>query len=134
MNYRLDNPHRSEVLALLRWHRPEGATAPEDSLQDEQQLPGIFTDNPPDQMYSASGLCVVCLEEPSSIAMIPCGHICLCMKCVRTTLCRGRCPVDRCEVNGLYRLKGEQMKIHEAMCDVAQTPGGPRYGGTEMAC
>ena len=43
------------------------------------------------------------------------GHVCLCMKCVKTTLKQGRCPVDRCEVTGLYRLQGDQIRIHESM-------------------
>lgn len=37
------------------------------------------------------------------------------MKCVKTTLKQGRCPVDRCEVTGLYRLQGDQIRIHESM-------------------
>ncbi|KAL7535045.1 hypothetical protein ACHAXR_007867 [Thalassiosira sp. AJA248-18] len=117
-NYRFDHPYRAEVLALLRWHRPEDsppATAASDGPISEP-LPGIFSKTPPDRMFSASDQCVVCMEEKACVAMIPCGHICLCMKCVRTTLKQGRCPVDRCEVQGLYQLQGEQIRIHESMC------------------
>ena len=67
-------------------------------------------------MFSAAALCVVCMEEPSTVAMIPCGHVCLCLNCVRNTMQKGRCPVDRCEVYGLYQLQGDQVKIHESMC------------------
>ena len=119
-NYRVGGPYRSEVLALLRWHRP--GNSPDNSTQqqnEEQLLPGIFSHNPPQQMYSAAALCVVCMEAPSIVAMIPCGHVCLCMNCVRNTMQKGRCPVDRCEVYGLYQLQGEQVKIHESMCNDA---------------
>ncbi|KAL7551106.1 hypothetical protein ACHAWF_014308, partial [Thalassiosira exigua] len=117
-NYRVGSPHRAEVLALLRWHRPEHSATPTDPI-NEQFLPGIFSPDPPGRMYSTSTHCVVCMEAPASIAMIPCGHICLCMKCVRTAMRSGRCPVDRCEVQGLYQLQGEQVRIHESMCSGA---------------
>mmetsp|Transcript_14706 Transcript_14706/g.35431 ORF Transcript_14706/g.35431 Transcript_14706/m.35431 type:complete len:217 (+) Transcript_14706:128-778(+) len=132
-NYHLGSPHRAEVLALLRWHRPENSP-PSNSGPANESLPGIFSNNPPEQMYSASARCVVCMEEPSSVAMIPCGHICLCMKCVPTCMRNGRCPIDRCEVHGLYQLQGDQVRIHESMCGVCNDD----YGGTqremEIAC
>mmetsp|Transcript_38770 Transcript_38770/g.81519 ORF Transcript_38770/g.81519 Transcript_38770/m.81519 type:complete len:216 (-) Transcript_38770:171-818(-) len=127
-NYRIDHPHRAEVLALLRWHRPENSPA-SDTLNE---LPGIFTDDPPEQFFSASALCVVCMEEPACIATIPCGHICLCMKCVRTALRKGRCPVDRCEVQGLYKLQGDQIQVHESMCNVGVDDYGHGESQSEM--
>lgn len=114
-NYRIDHPYRSEVLALLRWHRP-GNSSPT-SPNANEALPGIFSNHPPEQMYSASPLCVVCMEKASTVAMLPCGHICLCMSCsLSPEFCVGKCPVDRCEVQGLYQLQGEEVKIHESMC------------------
>ena len=74
-NYRIGHPHRAAVLALLRWHRPENST-PTDDFDNEvllAELPGIFSDTPPDQMYSTSVLCVVCMEEQGSVVMLPCG-------------------------------------------------------------
>ncbi len=134
-NYRIGHPHRAEVLALLRWHRPGDSTSSDDIDPDSELLPGIFSTNPPAQMYSAAYQCVVCMEEPACIAMIPCGHICLCMKCVRTALQRGRCPVDRCEVQGLFQLQGEQIKIHEAMCGIEGKCGVMQHGSEmEIAC
>ena len=132
-NYRHGSPHRAEVLSLLRWHRPENSEPVATGARPpDETLPGIFTDNPPEQMYSAASHCVVCMEEPSTVAMIPCGHICLCMKCVKTCLRKGRCPVDRCEVHGLYRLQGEQVKIHEAMCrEIGDGIGGSQ---SEIVC
>mmetsp|Transcript_9841 Transcript_9841/g.21273 ORF Transcript_9841/g.21273 Transcript_9841/m.21273 type:complete len:218 (+) Transcript_9841:156-809(+) len=112
-NYRIGSPYRAEVLALLRWHRP--GNSPSFDPQNEP-LPGIFSEHPPKQMFSASAECVVCMEEPATVAMLPCGHICICMNCVKLTLQKGRCPVGRCEVVGLYQLQGDQIKIHEEMC------------------
>jgi len=119
-NYRIGGPHRAEVLALLRWHRPRNSPS-SDALND---LPGIFSQHPPEQMFSTSSLCVVCMEEPAIVAMIPCGHICICVNCVRSAMRKGRCPVGRCEVQGLYRLEGDQVRIHEAMCSADDTSQG----------
>jgi len=129
-NYRVGGAHRSEVLALLRWHLPGNSPA-SDPLNE--LLPGIFSQNPPKQMFSASAQCVVCMEEPASVAMIPCGHICLCMQCVQTTMRQGRCPVYRCEVQGLYQLQGDQVRIHESMCGVEDSCGGTQ-NGLEIVC
>ena len=120
INYHVDHPYRAEVLFLLRWHRPgqsssdfnpsfenaENDTTP--TADGEVLLPAdIFSQSPPDHMYMASTVCVACMENPSNIAILPCGHICLCRTCVFSTsvLRCGRCPVGRCEVVGLYRLE-----------------------------
>ena len=116
INYKLDDPYREEVLYLLRWHIP-----PSRNIAAQNGLfPGIFSFKPPNQMYSASALCVVCMEAPSTVAMIPCGHVCLCMNCIMvvrpsTAASCGRCPVDRCHILGLYQLQGEQTNIVESM-------------------
>lgn len=108
----LDRHVREEVLFLLRWYRP--AANSQSRTIDDAPLPGIFSTKPPDQLYSASDLCVVCMEELSTVAMIPCGHVCLCMNCVSTAASSGKCPVDRCKIQGLYQLQGEQINIHAA--------------------
>lgn len=137
-NYRLGSPHRTEVLALLRWHGPGNspASSPDtdtDTLNNIESLPGIFCQDPPNKMYLASDLCVVCMEELATVAMIPCGHICLCMTCVRTATRKGRCPVDRCEITGLYQLQGDQVIIHESMRGVNDRRGDAQRE-VEMAC
>jgi hypothetical protein len=130
-NYRIGHPYRTEVLALLRWHRPG---APPEAPINEQSLPGFFSHEPPEHFFSTSALCVVCMEEPANVAMIPCGHVCLCTTCVRTAMCKGRCPVARCEVQGVYHLQGEQVKIHQSMCGGAEGSCGGIQCGTEIAC
>lgn len=129
-NYRRRGPHRSEVLALLRWHRP-GVLA--DAARDSQ--PDLFSTEPPEQMFSTSALCIVCLEDPATVALLPCGHICLCMHCAPTALKKGRCPIGRCEVEGLYRLQGEQVRIHASMCECEEREDliSPR-SATALSC
>ncbi|KAL3793339.1 hypothetical protein HJC23_003849 [Cyclotella cryptica] len=116
INYSADGQYRSEVLALLRWHRPghslhahgPGASiVANNSLQHQlTACSHLFSQHPPKQLYHTSPHCVVCLESPVSIALIPCGHLCLCIDCVQTTvIIRGVCPVDRCEVESLYKVR-----------------------------
>ena len=115
INYLRDGPHRSEVLTLLRWHRP-GNSPPmtsihENSLDNEEnstsmQHADMFVEDPPNTMYNTSPLCVICLESQANIALLPCGHVCLCMHCLQTNVMKkGLCPIDRCEVVGLYKVK-----------------------------
>lgn len=114
INYHVDGPHRSEVLALLRWHRPGNfpiSDAQEAGFHNEEgsaPMPygDMFVEEPPAQLYNTSHQCVICLESSASIAMVPCGHVCLCMNCLQTKVMRrGLCPIDRCEVVGLYKVK-----------------------------
>jgi hypothetical protein len=112
INYQIDDPYREEVLSLLRWYRPSSG----DAADLNGLLPGIFSNKPPKQMYSPSALCVVCMEVPSTVAMIPCGHICFCMNCVSTAASCGKCPVDRCQIEGLYQLQEKQIiTTHQSM-------------------
>lgn len=121
INYRVDGPHRSEVLALLRWHRPGNSPLSDDAAEDsfdneETSTPMLYADmfmeSPPAQMYNTSHQCVICLESHANIAMLPCGHVCLCANCLQTKVMRkGQCPIDRCEVVGLYKVKGDDVII-----------------------
>ena len=118
-NYSVADPNRAQVLALLRWHRPGNSTNAITQQHSGDLLCNsnkIFCDDPPEHMYSCSVQCVVCLEEVATIAMKPCGHICLCLSCVPTTMRSGLCPIDRCEVRKLYQLQGDQINIHISMC------------------
>ena len=121
INYCSDGPHRSEVLALLRWHRPGSSptiTSVQENIFDNEednntmQHADMFVEHPPATMYKTSPLCVICLESQANIAMLPCGHVCLCMHCLQTKVMKkGLCPIDRCEVVGLYKVK-ENDVIH----------------------
>jgi len=121
-NYSFTDPNRAQVLALLRWHRPGSSNNASTAVTQQHSSDlicnsnNMFCDSPPEHMYSCSAQCVVCLEEAATIAMKPCGHICLCLGCVPTTMRKGLCPVDRCEVRELYQLQGDQINIHMSMC------------------
>mmetsp|Transcript_55022 Transcript_55022/g.126568 ORF Transcript_55022/g.126568 Transcript_55022/m.126568 type:complete len:143 (-) Transcript_55022:34-462(-) len=40
--------------------------------------------------------CAICLDEPSSHVLIPCGHFCLCAQCAHVVLSGSRqCPMCR---------------------------------------
>ena len=110
LNYRPGHPHRAEVLALLRWYRP-GEDDEEENDEDEgrrRPLPPprrVFSSVPPDRMYPTSAVCVICLDRPASVALLPCGHVCLCGECTSIAMRGGTCPVDRREVTGFYLLE-----------------------------
>lgn len=121
LNYRVGDPKRGQVLALLRWYRPAMTSSTTAALMRQHACDffcnsdDLFCEEPPDHLFSTSSQCVVCLEEAATVAMKPCGHICLCRTCVPITMRKGICPVDRCEVRALYQLKGEQMNIHSSL-------------------
>lgn len=101
----IDVSVRNEVLFLLRYHRPTNSLPPSMAIDDAPTLPGIFANKPPGQMFATAPMCVVCMDAPSCVAMIPCGHICLCTECgFSTAASSGKCPVDRCTIHGLYQL------------------------------
>lgn len=49
----------------------------------------------------ADGECVVCLESRPQVAVIPCGHVCLCTECAQQ---QEKCPMCRGPVNATLRL------------------------------
>ena len=50
-------------------------------------------------------LCAVCLSEPKEMALIPCGHVCLCTTCVDIILARTQdCPICRSATQGAMRV------------------------------
>ena len=154
INYHVDHPYRAEVLFLLRWHRPgHSSSSPldetigDDPTQHHQNrgvsttftdddevllLPAdIFSQTPPNNMYMASAVCVACMENPSDIAILPCGHICLCRTCVCSTsvLRCGKCPIGRCEVVGLYQqvatiMHSEEEEEEKTLCRCDQVLKG----------
>ena len=45
--------------------------------------------------------CVVCLDAPASMALLPCGHRCVCAGCAGTVRA---CPICRGGVQGSVRI------------------------------
>eukprot|EP00928_Gymnodinium_smaydae_P015418 TRINITY_DN156_c0_g1_i2.p1 TRINITY_DN156_c0_g1~~TRINITY_DN156_c0_g1_i2.p1 ORF type:complete len:289 (+),score=49.11 TRINITY_DN156_c0_g1_i2:639-1505(+) len=49
------------------------------------------------------GECVVCLDNPPTVALVPCGHRCVCDACVAATSLQN-CPICRWLVTGRIRI------------------------------
>ena len=47
--------------------------------------------------------CVVCLGRPAELAMIPCGHLCLCRSCMHQTAPK-QCPICRDDVRMVCKI------------------------------
>lgn len=78
----------------------EAAAGAEPALEsgDETALP-----SPPraSSECDAAGDCVVCLESPAQVAVIPCGHVCVCTECAQQ---QELCPICRAAVERMLRL------------------------------
>ena len=46
-------------------------------------------------------LCVVCVEREKELALVPCGHVCLCSVCFRSVT---SCPMCRAEFTSSVRI------------------------------
>jgi len=44
--------------------------------------------------------CIICLENERCVALIPCGHLCLCRECSGT---QKKCPICRTPIQDLLR-------------------------------
>jgi|TARA_B100000513_G_scaffold194885_1_gene124450 hypothetical protein len=54
-----------------------------------------------------SKACVICLERPKEVALLPCAHLCLCSECTTQMQSRGElyhCPCCRAEVDEVRRI------------------------------
>ena len=46
-------------------------------------------------MEGVDGTCVICLDKPKNILLLPCKHLIGCLDCVNQL--KGVCPIDRKE-------------------------------------
>jgi len=72
---------------------------------------GAGVAGPEDPGHAALRQCVVCLDEPPTMACVPCGHMCLCDGCDQhmaaakaSPLCRFQCPLCRLTVQHTMRI------------------------------
>lgn len=49
-----------------------------------------------------SSLCVICLERPRCVLLLPCKHVCLCEECAALSL--NACPLDRTKISDTMRV------------------------------
>ncbi|KAK3243075.1 hypothetical protein CYMTET_47217 [Cymbomonas tetramitiformis] len=54
-------------------------------------------------MLSDNRLCIICCDKPFSVALVPCGHVCLCRDC-STCGQLDRCPICRATVDSVLNL------------------------------
>lgn len=90
-----------------------------------------------DHEYDGEDLCVVCLDAPARVKLLPCGHVCLCEDCSRTYAIYGArdpsstvyttCPLCRESVSGsiAMRVVVEREDLEEG--------DGARWSGDEQA-
>eukprot|EP00930_Biecheleria_cincta_P038934 TRINITY_DN26778_c0_g1_i1.p1 TRINITY_DN26778_c0_g1~~TRINITY_DN26778_c0_g1_i1.p1 ORF type:complete len:615 (+),score=91.89 TRINITY_DN26778_c0_g1_i1:125-1969(+) len=100
----LQNPHESvvvlalstAVLGLVMWLAISGkfSASGEKPVSEVEMAPGIGTG----KGQSLELFCVVCLEAPRQVLLLPCHHVCCCKSCAQRL---GRCPVCRAETTSL---------------------------------
>ena len=70
-------------------------------------LPATYPSIQPAEQENTTGMCVICIEERSIFAIIPCGHLCFCDTCVdlyNESDLGHHCPVCRENVREYLRI------------------------------
>lgn len=76
----------------------EEATAP--ATIDFSETPAAPNGPPHPAEINLDGMCVVCVSNQREVAVLPCGHLCLCIECYpRLQLC----PICRARIRGALR-------------------------------
>jgi len=47
--------------------------------------------------------CLVCMDKPLSVALVPCGHVCYCLECAERETVK-ECPNCRSKVDEMQRI------------------------------
>ena len=47
--------------------------------------------------------CLVCMDKPLSVALVPCGHVCYCLECAEREKIK-ECPNCRSKVDEMQRI------------------------------
>ncbi|KAH0473838.1 MAG: hypothetical protein KVP17_005243 [Porospora cf. gigantea B] len=56
--------------------------------------------------------CVICLENPRTVAVVPCRHVCLCAACTATVrIKKSNCPICRNAVTGYIQFVSEDKEL-----------------------
>ena len=77
------------------YNKPAAEPAPEPTPEPTTEDP--VRPSPP-------GTCVVCLDMPSTHAMVPCGHLCVCAECHPKLPAQSPCPICRSHVYNIIRI------------------------------
>jgi hypothetical protein len=76
--------------------------------------------------------CVVCLTEPRAIAVLPCGHLCLCETCTNSLITQGsKCPLCRKRVQLFLRVASKKEGERNEGADALLGDDGEDQAGDE---
>ena len=89
-----DNPANNRIDAVLP--HPPASIPPKENLKEEVPI-----NNPPPQSSRTGGECSICLDEPKSIILMPCAHVCVCKTC-SDKLADNLCPLCRKEIESKF--------------------------------
>ncbi|KIM24251.1 hypothetical protein M408DRAFT_331884 [Serendipita vermifera MAFF 305830] len=97
---RMDAERRANASASGGYHSPPHAPA-SPSARSTSPRPAPA----PTAFVEREGLCVVCQDEEANVAVVDCGHLCLCMSCSDTIMKSTReCPLCRTRIVTEQRL------------------------------
>ena len=65
------------------------------------QIQGYQTNSDQDSVKNVNK-CVICLDKSVSIALQPCGHLCICQNCVKKM--QNECPICRSAFQSTLRI------------------------------
>ncbi|GBG71540.1 hypothetical protein CBR_g8958 [Chara braunii] len=74
--------------------------------------------------------CVICLSEPRDTTVLPCRHMCMCVKCADQLRHQtNRCPICRCVVESLLEINvndRQDASAPESQLNAQEDPAGSR--------
>jgi len=95
---------------LLNTHNPEPPRTRRTAMSESQlkRLRADQVEAPQETKRSKEdNTCKICLEHAQDTACIPCGHVCMCIKCaveIKERDALGDCPMCRVEIKDLQRI------------------------------
>lgn len=80
--------------------RNKKVSTPEKQNKPKTEIQNVVVDNNDDK------LCVICLDKPKVMALVPCGHKCLCEKCSEMYKKdkNKSCPECRSRITNIYKI------------------------------
>ena len=81
----------------------EDDVSDKNDLNDEEDAPKLYQDESDDEIQLQPQVriptCVVCMDNPPNVVLVPCGHQNLCSPCANQWKDEnGTCPTDRKEI------------------------------------
>lgn len=73
---------------------------------ETQVLPPASPEERPGPSYHEDKSCAVCMNDTKNMALVPCGHVCLCEACCRAVMSSGsrKCPVCRIGIESTLKV------------------------------